>query len=52
MAKYRFTLSIGFVGAQREEIVDIDDDATEEEVTAEWTEWAWNYIDGGPHKID
>ena len=57
--KIRFTLSIGFAGADHAEELDVDDadvpsDPTEREayLTAEWKEWAWNYIDGGATVID
>jgi hypothetical protein len=52
MAMYRFTLSIGFPTAEHDDEVELDDGLTDEEVYEEWTQWAWNYIDGGPEKID
>lgn len=56
--KARFTLSIGFVGAKHEDIVEIqvEEDATkeeiEEEINEEWERWAMNYIDGGAEIIE
>lgn len=56
--KARFTLSIGFVGAVHEEIVEIQvaEDATkgeiEETVYEEWEKWSKNYIDGGAEIIE
>lgn len=45
--KVQFTLSIGFVGARHKEVVELDDDMTEDELDAAWTEWSQFYIDGG-----
>ena len=53
--KAKVTLSIGFVGATYEDIIEIDDDEYNECETSEekeelfdmyWREWAGNYIDG------
>lgn len=57
MAKVQFTLSIGYISASRKEVVDMDfegmsQDEIEEEIDEAWKEWAWNYIDGGPHIIE
>ena len=55
---YRFTLSIGFVGAKHDDEFPIEfpDDATEDDieeiVQEEWLEWSNNYIDGGWHALD
>lgn len=55
MAKYNVSLSIGFVGAVHEDVLDIDDEElanckTEDErddlLQECWQEWANNYIDG------
>lgn len=48
MKKYRYTLSIGFPGAEHEETVELPDDVTEEEVNADYQRWVWEHIDGGP----
>lgn len=42
----RFTLGIGFIH-KREEIVEFDDDATEEEIEEAYLEWQSCYLDGG-----
>ncbi len=56
MPKIKVTLSIGFVGAEHESILDIDDDEWAACETAMqrkdlmqeyWQDWANNYIDGG-----
>lgn len=58
IVKYKFSLNIGFVTCDREEIVDFDTDDydSEEElekaVDKEWTEWIWNFIDGGAWKLE
>lgn len=53
--KIKVTLSIGLVGCEHKDEIDIPDEELEgmsaEEIDArldeEWKEWAWNYIDGG-----
>jgi hypothetical protein len=54
--KYRVSLSIGFVGAKHEDIIDVDDDelaacdtdnARDDLLEQYWQDWANNYIDGG-----
>ncbi|MCM3703824.1 hypothetical protein [Paenibacillus macerans] len=61
MAKFRFTVNIGFVGARREEIIEIPDEdlegATEEErdqlLDEAWREWLWGKnIDGGWEEME
>ena len=42
-----FTLSIGFPTAKRVEVIEFDDDITEEELEEAWQDWANGYIDGG-----
>lgn len=59
MAKFKFTLGIGFAGARHEEVYEIDDEdiadmseAEKEKLLEEhWQEWAHNYIDGGWDEI-
>lgn len=53
--KFKFSVSTGYVGSRREDIVEIDDTDLEglskEErakvIEEHWQEWAWNYLDGG-----
>lgn len=56
MAKLKVSLSIGFVGAVHEEVLEIDDEEVAQCETAEeienlcqdyWKDWSGNYIDGG-----
>lgn len=44
--KYRFCFGIGYVGADHEEIVELPEDMTEDEVEEEFKEWVWNHING------
>lgn len=52
--KVNMRLSIGVVGADREEIVEVSvpESASEEEIEGiverEWEKWAWSQIEGGP----
>ena len=59
--KANVTLSIGYPGANRADVIDIDDedwnaclndDQREELLNELWNEWAWNYIDGGATIIE
>lgn len=47
MKKVRWQLSIGFVGAVRKGIIELEDDATDEEIDEVVTETVNNYIDFG-----
>lgn len=49
--KVKFSLSIGFSTAKHTEIVDFDDDATDEEIEECYNEWKDGYIDGGWTKV-
>ena len=44
--RVRFTLSIGYVPG-REEIVELDDDWTNDEIEREYQDWVSEYLDGG-----
>lgn len=55
MAKLRVSLSIGFVGAKHEDVIDVDDEELEEcssederneLLNSYWQDWANNYIEG------
>lgn len=50
--KVQFTLSIGYPGADHEEVVDCDDEATDTELQEAWQEWTYNYIDGGYERME
>lgn len=60
MAKFKFTLSIGYAGADHRETYEIDDEdfeglseAERDKVIEEhWQEWSQNYIDGGWDEIE
>lgn len=45
--KIKMTLGIGYPNANQEEIIEVADDASEEEIEEIWQEWSNNYIDGG-----
>lgn len=47
MKKYVFHLGIGIANAYQREVLEFDDDITEEQLEKEWQEWSANYIDGG-----
>ncbi|GIP55939.1 DUF7167 family protein [Paenibacillus vini] len=61
MAKFKFTISTGYVGSKREEIVEIPDEEFEglNEIEREaliqesWEDWLWNgNVDGGWEEIE
>lgn len=43
----KFTLGIGFSGARQEEVVELEDGLTEDEIYEELNEWQYQYIDAG-----
>jgi len=47
MKNYKFTMSDGFVGTDREDFIEFEDNVTEEEVQQAWQDWVWNFIEGG-----
>jgi hypothetical protein len=49
--RIRFFLDVGMQGAKQEEIVEFDDDATDEEIKEAFTDWMSNF-DSGWHEVD
>ena len=49
--KVEFAVNMGWNNKQIE-IVEYDDDITDEELDAEWSTWSANYIDGHWKRID
>lgn len=45
--KVKFTLGIGYSGAVQEEVVEIEDGLTEDEIYEELNEWQYQFIDAG-----
>ena len=45
MKKIHFYLGIGINNADREEVVEFEDNATDEEIGDEYEDWKNNYID-------
>ncbi len=44
MREIRVHLSLGFEGAEVHDVIEVEEDATEEEIRAEVREWAFEYI--------
>lgn len=44
-------MNSGYVGTEREDIFEFDDDVSEGEVNEAWKNWVWELIDGSYHKI-
>ena len=47
MKKVKFTLSIGFVRARHEKVVEFDDDVDDEEIEDAYLEWRDSRLEGG-----
>ena len=52
MRKVRFTLSMNLVGCKREEVMEFDDDMTDEEIQEQYEQWREEQLDGGWEEID
>ena len=52
MKKVEFYASTGYVGCERQEIVEFDDDATKDEIEEEFQCWLDNYCDIGWNVIE
>lgn len=52
MRRVKFTLSIGYPGADHEEIVEFDDDTTDEQIEEAYEDWRNNYLDGSWWEVD
>ena len=44
--KVKFKFGTGYAGADHEDIAELPDDYTDEQIEAEWKEWVWNNVDG------
>lgn len=47
MRKIHCVLETGFVGTKREGVIEVEDDATEEDIEAAVQEWALNFVSWG-----
>lgn len=52
MRKFKFYAGLGYYGADREEIVEIKDDCTEEEVREFFEIWLSEHLDAGYKEIE
>lgn len=57
--KFKVTLSIGLVGGRHDEIEipdedleGLDNEQREKLINEYWSDWAWNYIDGGATPVE
>jgi hypothetical protein len=50
--KIEFTISLGLVGCKRNEVIEFDDDTTDEEIQQAYTDWMYDQIDGGWEDIE
>jgi len=50
--EYKFTMSSGFVGTDREDFFKFDDEVTEKEIHDAWIIWVWEFIDGNHVEIE
>lgn len=47
MKKVKFSLGAGFAGCRHKETIEFEDDVMDEEIEADYQEWAQNYMDSG-----
>ena len=47
MKRVKFYCDIGYVGCEKEEIVEYEDDVSEKDIDADFQDWLWNNIDAG-----
>jgi hypothetical protein len=52
MKKYRVWLNTGFAGVNNEDVIEIEDDATPEEIEEQCKDLAFNDIDWGYEEIE
>lgn len=45
-------MSCGFVGTDREDVFEFEDDTTDDDVYEAWKEWTWEFIDGNYIQIE
>lgn len=50
--KVRFKVSYGFVGAQRQVEMELDDDMTDEGIDEICKEWAWERVDCNWERVE
>jgi len=44
MKKVKAVLNFGYAWGEREEILEFDDDVTDEEIEEEVNQWAWSFL--------
>jgi len=52
MKKYRFYCGTGFAGAAHEEVVELEDDVTPEEINDALEEWIWEHIEASWEAVE
>ena len=52
MKKYKVSVSTGYVGSERTDIIEIEDDATEEQITEECMQSVYEMIDIGYWEVE
>lgn len=50
--KIKFTISLGLVGCSREDVIEFEDDTTEEEIQEAYEDWRLEQLDGGWEEIE
>lgn len=50
--KIKVSLGIGFHNANQEDVIEVDDDLTDDEIEAEVQAWADNFIDIGWERVE
>ncbi len=52
MKKIEFTVGMGLQGCKMKEVIEVDEDITEDELEVIWQNWAYERIDGGWEVIE
>jgi hypothetical protein len=52
MKKLWFYVGTNYVGSTVKELVEVEDDATEEDIEKDFNEWMWNTINAGWYEAE
>jgi hypothetical protein len=50
--KVKFTMSMSLVGCEREEIIEFDDDTTNDDIDFHYEHWVNEQLDGGWEEVE
>jgi len=47
MRRIKFTISTNYVGSEYSDVLEFDDDITDDELQEAWEAWVWENTEGG-----